>query len=264
MKISPCSDRPILVPCDLRNFYFQVDPYVGCQHRCHYCYVLNQAETDWRREIQIHRDIVDQLSRELDEIRPQTIYMGYYTDPYQPCEKALRQTRNVLELFLKKGFSASILTKSDLVLRDIELLREMNSANIGVSVAFNDNRTRQLFEADTIDTERRIDALRKLKADGIATSALVCPVIPHITDAVALIDALVPHTDRIWLYGLSVPDPDQRSWHNVQDILRRHFPGLKKEIETAVLDSGHCYWSSLRNYLQELQNKRTLNLRIHI
>ena len=90
MKVSTCSYRPILVSCGLKNFDYQVDPYVGCEHCCYYCYVLNQAETDWAKEICIYTDITGQLSGELEKISPQKIYMGYYTDPYQPCEDEYR------------------------------------------------------------------------------------------------------------------------------------------------------------------------------
>jgi len=86
MKVSVCSSRPILSPCGLKGIDYQVDPYIGCEHNCYYCYALPQAETDWSKEILIYDDIVDQLSKELDTIPPQTIYMGYHTDPYQPCE----------------------------------------------------------------------------------------------------------------------------------------------------------------------------------
>ena len=86
MKVSTCSYRPILVPCGLEKFDYQVDPYVGCGHNCHYCYVLNQAETDWTKEIYVYNDIIGQLSGELEKISPQKIYMGYHTDPYQQIE----------------------------------------------------------------------------------------------------------------------------------------------------------------------------------
>ena len=155
MKVSVCKKRPILSACGLKDIEYQVDTYVGCEHYCYYCYVLPQAETDWSKEILIYEDIVDQLSQELDKIPPQKIYMGYHTDPYQPCEAEYRQTRKVLELFLKKGFSVSILTKSDLVVRDIDIFKKMNDAAVSVSVAFNDNQTRRQFEANTIDTEKK-------------------------------------------------------------------------------------------------------------
>ena len=264
MKTSTCSYRPILVPCSLENHDFQVDPYVGCEHNCHYCYVLNQAETDWTKEIYVYNDITGQLSGELENVSPQKIYMGYYTDPYQPCEAEQCQTRKVLKLFLEKGFSAGILTKSDLVVRDMDLLQKMEHASVSVSIAFNDNHIRQQFEANTIDTEDRVAALIQLREAGIKTSALICPVIPHITDVTPLIEMLEPHTDIIWIYGLSINECSDINWQNVQNILNRHFPKLKEPIESAVFSADHSYWIQLRQELEKLQKDRQLNLNIHL
>lgn len=264
MNVSTCSHRPILVPCSLKNLDFQVDPYIGCEHYCYYCYVLQKTEADWTKEILIHKDVSRQLSEELEKISPQTIYMGYHTDPYQPCEVGCRQTRNVLKLFLKKGFSASILTKSDLVVRDIDVLKEMKDASVSVSVAFNDNNTRRHFEANTIDTEDRIEALYKLKESGIKTSALICPVIPYITDVTPLIDSLVPLTDLIWIYGLSFEKRSDRSWENVKGILNHHFPEYRQGIEKVIFSKDHPYWRRLREKLYDIQNSRSLNLSIHL
>lgn len=82
----------------------------------------------------------------------------------------------VLELLLEQGFSASILTKSDLVLRDLDLLLPMEDSAVSFSVAFNGDDVRQLFEANTKTTEARISALKKLRAAGIRTTALICPL----------------------------------------------------------------------------------------
>jgi DNA repair photolyase len=264
MKVSLCSYRPILVSCNLENLDYQVDPYVGCEHYCHYCYVLNQAETDWAKEILIYEDITEQLSAELKTIDPQKIYMGYFTDPYQPCEAGYRQTRKALELLLEKDFSVSILTKSDLVLRDIDILQEIDDASVSISVAFNNNHSRQQFESNTIDTESRITALRKLRQAGIKTSALICPVIPYITEVIPLIDMLELHTDVIWIYGLSIQERSDRNWRNVQDILNSHFHNLKEQIEVATFSKDDSYWIQLRQDLRKLQKNRQINLRIHL
>ena len=264
MQIKPCANRPILNPCTLEGRNYQVDPYIGCEHYCYYCYALNQAETDWRKEVLIHKDITGQLETELAGIPPQTIYMGWQTDPYQPCEAECRQTRQVLELLLEKGFSASILTKSDLVLRDTDLLQKMNEATVSVSVAFNDNDVRRQFESNTMDTEARINALRKLKSSGLRTSALICPVIPYITDVIPLIDILVPHTDKIWIYGLSMLNRTDPNWQNVERILESHFNDLRKQIQTVVFSKNHSYWEKLRHELIRLQRDRKLNLSIHV
>jgi len=208
--------------------------------------------------------ITDQLNNELSKIPPQTIYMGWHTDSYQPCEAEYRQTRQVLELLLEKGFSASILTKSDLILRDIDVLDKMDNASVSVSVAFNNNHIRQQFESNTIDTEDRITALRKLRKAGIKTSALICPVIPYITDVKPLIDMLAPYTDVIWIYGLSIQERSDQNWQNVQSILNRYFPNLKEQIEAAIFSKDHPYWIQLRQNLLEIQNDRQLNLSIHL
>jgi DNA repair photolyase len=241
-----------------------VDPYIGCEHYCYYCYALNQAETDWSKEVLIHKDITSQLESELAGIPLQTIYMGWQTDPYQPCEAEYRQTRQVLELLLEKGFSASILTKSDLILRDTDLLQKMNEASVSFSVAFNDNRTRRLFEANTVDNEKRIEALRQLKEAGVRTGALLCPVIPYITDAIQLIDMLAPCTDVIWIYGLSINDRSDQNWLNMQKILSREFPDFLEQIEQAIFSKEHIYWAQLRDDLVTLKNDRQLNLNIRL
>jgi len=264
MKVSTCSYRPALNKCTLKDLDYQVDTYIGCEHYCYYCYVLSQAETDWTKEILIHKDITDRLNNELSKIPPQTIYMGWHTDPYQPCEAEYRQTRQVLELLLEKGFSASILTKSDLILRDIDVLEKMDNASVSVSVAFNDERTRELFEARTMATGARIEALKKMKEIGIRTTALICPVIPYITDAKSLIDLLAPYTEVIWIYGLSILEPSGRNWRNIQAILNRHFPSLQDKIESAVLSKDDSYWDRLRHDLEKVQKERQLNLNIHV
>lgn len=264
MKIKPCDNRTVLNPCSLENLNYQVDPYIGCEHYCYYCYALNQTETDWRAEILYHEDIVGRLTSELAQIPPQTIYMGWHTDPYQPCEAQHRQTRQVLELLAEMGFSASILTKSDLVLRDMDLLKSMTHASVSVSVAFVDNGVRRKFEAKTKDTGARIDALQQLKAAGVETAALLCPVIPYVTDVDPLIDALAEHAERIWVYGLSILDRSERSWRNVEPILDNHFPQLKPQVEAAVFSKNHVYWEDLRQALSELKTDRKLDLRIHV
>jgi DNA repair photolyase len=264
MKISVCSHRPILEPCALDNIDFQVDSYVGCEHFCYYCYALKHAETNWKEEIRIHRNISEQLCEELEKISPQTIYMGYRTDPYQPCEVDYRQTREVLKLLVEKGFSASILTKSDLFLRDVDLLQRMESARISISTAFTDESVRQLFESKTKDTEARIEALRCMKEAGLQTSALICPIIPYVTDAIALVEKLAPITDTIWIYGLSIENREGPNWKYIQDILVKHFPGEYEQIESVIFDKAHSYWTNLRQELQHIMLDQGLCLKIHI
>lgn len=264
MELTACTRHRILNPCTLKGRNYQIDPYVGCEHYCYYCYALNTAETDWQKEVMYHDDIAGRLEAELAGIPPQTIYMGWQTDPYQPCEAGSLQTRKVLELLQAKGFSVSILTKSDLVLRDLDLLQKMDGSIVSFSLSFNTSRDRRIFEAATMDNTARIAAMQTLRSLGISSSVLLCPVIPYITDAGQVIDSVARLADRIWVYGLSILNRSDRNWHNLEEILARHYPGLKSRIEAAVFSKDHTYWNSLRDELMRMGRDRNLDLAIHI
>lgn len=264
MTISTCTEQKVVKPCKLQDIYYQVDPYIGCEHHCNYCYALKYANTNWKKELILHENIVNHLKKELEEIPPQTIHIGHETDPYQPCEKNLIQTRKVLDILLEKKFSANILTKSDLVLRDKYILRNMGNASVSISVAFTDNNIRELFEYKTIDTERRINALKELKQLGIQTNAIISPVIPYVTDVLELICMLESYADTIGIYGLNMTSQSEICWQNVKTILNDHFPNTKDIIEEAIFNKNHNYWYDLRNDLEIIKEERSLNLQIHI
>jgi hypothetical protein len=103
-----------------------------------------------------------------------------------------------------------------------------------------------------------------LNTAGLSTSALICPVIPYMTDVVPFIDMLAPHADVIWIYGLSMLHRIDRDWQNVESILESHFPDVKAQIETIVFSQDHAYWVQLRQELLELQKARALHLNIHV
>lgn len=264
MKISYCTKRNILHTSTLLDFKYEIGPYYGCEHNCHYCYAHDQEETDWTREILIHEDFTEQLETELSGLEPQTIFIGMDTDPYQPVEEKYRHTRETLKLFSNKGFGACILTRSDLVVRDIDLLVKMPGSSVGISVAFQDEKTRTLFEASSPSTERRVEALRKVKQAGIETYAMITPVMPLITDIDFQLDMLADCADTIWIYRLSMKSEDVASWKNTENILREHFPELADRFKEITFSSGHQYWTDLKRKLEDIQKKRQLNLVINI
>ena len=115
-----------------------------------------------------------------------------------------------------------------------------------------------------MDNEHRIQALHQLKNAGVRTGALLCPVIPYITDAAELIDLLAPCTDVIWIYGLNTNDRSDKSWLNVKAILNREFPELLEQIEAAVFSKEDLFWAQLGNDLEKLKHDRQLNLNIRL
>ncbi len=264
MNIMTCAEKVILKSCSLKNINYQIDPYIGCSHYCYYCYALQYAKTNWTERIVVHENIIEKLSDELKDLHPQKIYLGHHTDPYQPHEKHLIQTRKVLDLLLEKNFSVSILTKSDLVLRDKYLLKNMDNASVSVSVAFTNNTIRKLFEHNTIDTELRINALAELKEQGIKTNALICPVIPYVTDVIELIRMLESCAGTIWIYRLSILNESDVYWQNIEPVLNKNFPNTKDLIKHAIFNKNHNFWNILRSELELIKKERKLDLRINL
>ncbi|MDQ7793768.1 MAG: radical SAM protein [bacterium] len=264
MHVLPSSLGPILRPCQLEGFAYQVDPYGGCQHLCRYCYALNKARTDWTEEIRTHRDLETQLARELSGLEPQRIYVGWDTDPYQPAEATHHQTRRIMEMLADRGHTVSVLTKSGLVTRDIDLLARMPGSSAGISVAFTNEGTRQLFEAAAPPTEERIRALHALKQAGIPTYALICPVLPFLTDVKALVEKLAGWADSIWVYALSMESPEKPNWRNIEGILQESFPELSGPYRELAFDQDLGYWAELRRELEEHRLRSGLDLRVRI
>jgi len=186
------------------------------------------------------------------------------TDPYQPCEKIYQQTRKALELLAHRGFSACILTKSDLVSRDVELLKRMPGSSVGFSIAFQDEAVRQIFEPKAPPNEKRINTMKKLKKAGIETYTLITPVMPFITNVNKLIEKVASYADTIWIYGLSMESKKDKNWENIKDILNQRFPDLVEKYQEIAFSSSHPYWVEIRLKLEKLQRQRNLNLEIKV
>jgi DNA repair photolyase len=175
-------------------FRWTINVYRGCSHACEYCFArptheylgLNLGE-DFDRKIVVKINAVEKLRAELASPKwgGAAVAMGTNTDPYQRCEGKYRLTRGVLEALTEHANPFSILTKSALVLRDLDILTTA-AARADVTVNFSigtlDERVWRATEPGTPNPRRRLDALRQLAAAGIRTGALIAPVLPGLSD----------------------------------------------------------------------------------
>jgi DNA repair photolyase len=153
--------------------------YKGCTHGCAYCYApsLTHDERKWGRYVDVKVNAPEVLERELRGIRKDQVFLSSASDPYQPVEARYGITRRCLESLLRNGFPVSILTRSPLVLRDLQLLRKLDWVKVGMSITTVPVRQ---FEPGVPPLQRRIDTLRKLAEAGIQTWVSLAPVIPGI------------------------------------------------------------------------------------
>jgi len=171
-----------------------INPYRGCEHGCIYCfarpthsYMGLSAGLDFEAKLFAKPDAARLLERELSKpgYKPRTIAIGTNTDPYQPIEKEWRIMRQILEVLSKANHPVAIVTKSALVMRDIDILgpmAEKGLAKVGISVTTLDRKLARTMEPRAATPTRRLEAIKALTEAGIPTSVLMAPVIPALND----------------------------------------------------------------------------------
>ncbi|MFO1103189.1 MAG: PA0069 family radical SAM protein [Methylocystis sp.] len=176
------------------SFDRSINPYRGCEHGCVYCYARPthaymgySPGLDFETEIFVKEGAAQLLERELSApgYAPKMIAIGTNTDPYQPAEKSHRIMRSILEVLARANHPVGIVTKSALVLRDLDLLAPMAEkglAKVAISVTTLDRRLARRMEPRAATPELRIETIEKLSAAGVPTAVMTAPLIPSIND----------------------------------------------------------------------------------
>ncbi|MDR7481960.1 MAG: radical SAM protein [Armatimonadota bacterium] len=227
-------------------FRWSINPYRGCQHRCVFCYArrthwfLDQdGVADWGTRIFVKVNAPAVLRCEL--ARPgwarEEVHIGTATDPYQPAEGVYRLTRQILEALRDFRTPASVVTRSTMVVRDRDLLRQLADgpgATVCLSIATVDAALAREIEPDVPPPRRRLDALRALAEAGIPVGVLLAPVLPGLTDApdhlAAVVDAARANGARwLWTNTLHLGDVTRQAFFQ---YLQRWHPELVPGYET--------------------------------
>jgi len=198
-------NRSLLSRCDSPRmpFSWQINPYRGCEFACKYCYARYTHEfmemrdgLDFERKIYVKKHSTWLLRQELKQVRAgQSIAIGTATDPYQPAERKFGITRAVMEEFARhEGLSLGLVTKSDLIVRDLDLLRAIAAKNrlrIHVTITTTDTNLARILEPRAPRPDLRFTAVKKLVAAGISTSVNCAPILPGITDSPKDLESVV-------------------------------------------------------------------------
>jgi DNA repair photolyase len=191
------------LPYAPKPYDYSLNLYRGCRHGCPYCfarythwYLGFQNSFDFQRKIQVKVNILEVLERELSQPKRSRAWvsLGAATDPYQPAEKKYQLARGAFKLFARYAWPAVFSTKSDLVLRDLDVLKEVaDRSNAGVAMTLTtlDPALQKFLEPHAVSIPRRLEALRQLKARGIPCGIHLMPVIPFVTDSDEALEAMV-------------------------------------------------------------------------
>ena len=222
--------------------------YRGCSHGCIYCDSRSRCYrfTHPFEDIEVKQNAPELLEKELRSKRKKgMIGTGAMSDPYMHIEKDLRLTEKCLEIILKYGFGVAIQTKSDLILRDIDLLDEINrSAKCVVQMTLTtyDDDLCQVLEPNVCNTKRRIEVLEEMRKRGIPAIVWITPVLPFINDTEENITSILNECVRAGVkgiidfgMGLTLREGNREYYYAALD---RHFPGMK---ERYIKQYGNSY-----------------------
>lgn len=203
---------------------YSVNPYVGCTHGCRYCYAsfmkrFTGHTEPWGTFLDVkHWPAI----RDPQKYRGQRVVIGSVTDGYLPQEEIFRNTRKLLEQLQDSGAEILICTKSDLVVRDLDLLRQMGKVTVSWSI----NTLDEEFRADmdhAVSIRRRLDAMKQVYDAGIRTVCFISPVFPGITDFKSIFARVKNQCDLVWLENLNLRGGFKQE---ILDYIRERYPHL--------------------------------------
>lgn len=228
--------------------YYGMNIYRGCTHGCIYCDSRSRCYqfTHPFEDIEVKQNAPELLEMTLKSKRKKCmIGTGAMSDPYMHCEEELQLTRRCLEIILENGFGAAVQTKSDRILRDIDLLSEINrSAKCVVQMTLTtyDNDLCRILEPNVCNTKRRMEVLEEMQRKGIPTIVWLTPILPFINDTADNITSILNECVRAGVkgiidfgMGLTLREGDREYYYAALD---RHFPGMK---ERYIRRYGNAY-----------------------
>jgi DNA repair photolyase len=257
-------------------FRWTINPYRGCEFACKYCYARYTHEfmemredLDFERKIYIKQQAAWLLRRDLRQVkRGEAIAIGTATDPYQPAERQHRITREILEeLAQHKGFEIGIVTKSDLILRDRDVLlrvAEQNRLYVNMTITTLDARLARVLEPRAPRPDLRMDAVQELNRAGIDAGVICAPVLPGITDSEESMEALVAATKKaggknIFANPLFLKPCSAAVF---MPFLEKEFPALVKQYKERYASRAfvsETYHREISKRMAKLQEKYEIN-----
>lgn len=254
IKVNSVITKSNLPVCD-----FSVNPYVGCEHACKYCYACFMKRftghtEDWGEFVDVK---YWQPIKHADKYRGKEFFVGSATDPYQPSEEKYGRTRVFLEEMQGSGAIISISTKSDLVLRDIDLIKTFPNARVSFSINTIDENFRSDMD-DGVSIERRFKAMKELHDVGIRTTCFISPIFPEITDVKAIIERAKNDCNLIWLENLNLRGAFKPV---IMSYVREKHPELVALYRDIYEKNDNTYWRMLDEKLYSFAFKNGLDYR---
>lgn len=241
--VKETSVKNVITKSNLPVCDYSVNPYVGCTHACKYCYAsfmkrFTGHTEQWGTFLDVkHWEPIKNPNKYCGK----EFFIGSVTDPYNPQEAEYKRTRAFLEHLQGSEAKISIQTKSDLVLRDIELIKTFPDARVGFSInTLDENFKNDMDQAVSI--ERRLIAMKILHDAGVRTTCFISPIFPEITNVEAIIGRVKDQCNLIWLENLNLRGDYKKV---ILDYIRQKYPQLMPLYNEIYQHGDRSYWEML-------------------
>lgn len=235
--------KSVLTKSNLPVSDYSVNPYVGCTFACKYCYASFMKR--FTNHPEPWGDFLDVKTwakiKNPQKYAGKEMFLGSVTDPYNPQEKKYERTRTLLQEMQGSGIKLSISTKSDLVLRDLELIKTFPDARVAWSINTLDEAFRRDMDK-AVSIERRLEAMRQFHDAGIRTTCFISPIFPEITDVKAIIERAKGQCNLIWLENLNLRG-DYKAV--IIKYIKEKHPHLLGTYQEIYQKGNPVYWESL-------------------
>ena len=241
--------KSVLTKTNLPVGDYSVNPYVGCEHRCQYCYAsfmkrFTKHPEPWGEFVDVkHWPEIKQPQKYVG----QELFIGSVTDPYQPVEAQYQRTRALLEQMRGSGCKISIATKSDLILRDLDLIKSFPQARVSWSINTLDENFRKDMD-QAVSIEHRLAAMKAFHEASIRTTCFISPIFPGITDVAAIIRRAKAHCNLVWLENLNLRGGYKAV---ILEYIAAKYPELVPLYERIYQKNDRGYWAQLDDEMRE-------------
>ena len=257
MVVNEITVNDYLTKSNLPDSDYVINPYVGCTHGCKYCYAsfmkrFTGHKENWGDFIDIKRC---NKPIDLKKISGKNVFLSSVTDCYNQYEKDFCITRNILEQLVDSDCNLSISTKSKLILRDIDLLKQMKNLIVCMSInTLNEKFRSDMDNASTI--KERIDTLKELHNNGIYTVLFMSPIFPYITEWKEIIDQTKDYVDEYWFENLNLRGSYKKE---ILDYIRINYSKLYSDYIDIYLKKNDKYWKELAEEINNYCNLNNIN-----
>jgi len=263
VRVGKIECKTLMGRSGIEDVDYAINPYLGCQHGCVYCYARFMGRRGhlgepWGSFVDIKTNALKRLAEELPRRRRGVVLLSSVTDPYQPLEKTWLLTRGSLEQLLDYDFPLNVQTKSTLVLRDLDLLQRFSDCEVGFTITTLDDEVRRIFEPEASPVGERLEALRAINEAGVRTFAFLGPMLPYLCEEnlEELLGELASiGVDRILVDRLNIK---AGNWPPIRRAVEQNFPDLLP-LFTSALPEGSKYYEDLRLKVSNLTQRLNLS-----